>query len=84
MLRIIFEHRIKFLKQSDNIFDEFQVPGVTDTWNMIMERALEKNVILVPGKAFMCDPSVPCHYMRAAFSVVTPEKMDIVREILLF
>ena len=41
-----------------------------------MERALKKDVILVPGKAFMCDPSTPCQYMRAAFSVVTPEKMD--------
>ncbi|XP_042218767.1 kynurenine/alpha-aminoadipate aminotransferase, mitochondrial-like [Homarus americanus] len=53
-----------------------KVPKVPDTWDMIMERALQKNVILVPGKAFMCDPSLPCNYMRAAFSVVTPEMMD--------
>ena len=30
MLRIIFEHRIKFLKQSDNIFDEFHFFGEFD------------------------------------------------------
>ncbi|KAK7067538.1 hypothetical protein SK128_028277 [Halocaridina rubra] len=53
-----------------------KVPAVIDTWDMIMKRALEKNVILVPGKAFMCDPSTPCQYMRAAFSVITQEKMD--------
>ncbi|XP_071512463.1 kynurenine/alpha-aminoadipate aminotransferase, mitochondrial-like isoform X2 [Panulirus ornatus] len=53
-----------------------KVPRVPDTWDMIMERALEKNVILVPGKAFMCDPSLPCQYMRAAFSVITPEQME--------
>lgn len=53
-----------------------KVPGVIDTWDMILERALKKNVILVPGKAFMCDPSASCQYMRAAFSVITPEKMD--------
>ncbi|XP_068230473.1 kynurenine/alpha-aminoadipate aminotransferase, mitochondrial-like [Palaemon carinicauda] len=53
-----------------------KVPGVIDTWDMILERALKKDVILVPGKAFMCNPATPCQYMRAAFSVVTPEKMD--------
>ncbi|XP_045597418.1 kynurenine/alpha-aminoadipate aminotransferase, mitochondrial isoform X4 [Procambarus clarkii] len=53
-----------------------KVSGVYDTWDMILERALTKNVILVPGKAFMCDTSAPSQYMRAAFSVVTPEAMD--------
>ncbi len=28
------------------------VPGVSETWDMIMERALEKKVMLLPGKAF--------------------------------
>lgn len=28
---------------------------VNDTWDMIMKRALDKNVMLVPGKAFMVD-----------------------------
>lgn len=47
-----------------------------ETWDMILKRALKKDVILVPGRAFMCDPTAPCSYMRAAFSIVTPEKMD--------
>ncbi|XP_042889003.1 kynurenine/alpha-aminoadipate aminotransferase, mitochondrial-like isoform X1 [Penaeus japonicus] len=53
-----------------------KVPGVKETWDMILKRALKKDVILVPGRAFMCDPTAPCSYMRAAFSIVTPEKMD--------
>ena len=28
---------------------------VPDTWDMIMKRALDANVMLVPGKAFMVD-----------------------------
>lgn len=53
-----------------------KAPKVLDTWDMIMKRALTKNVILVPGKAFMCDGSKPSQYMRAAFSMVPEEKMD--------
>ncbi|MPC54725.1 Kynurenine/alpha-aminoadipate aminotransferase, mitochondrial [Portunus trituberculatus] len=53
-----------------------KVPKIHDTWDMILERALTKNVILVPGKAFMCDSSKPSQYMRAAFSIVSPENMD--------
>lgn len=49
---------------------------MSETWEMILNRALKKDVILVPGRAFMCDPTRPCSYMRAAFSIVTPEKMD--------
>ena len=36
---------------------------VEDTWDMIMNRALEKNVMLVPGKAFMVD-QVSCRIVR--------------------
>lgn len=53
-----------------------KVPKVLDTRDMIMKRALTKNVMLVPGSAFMCDNSKPSQYMRAAFSLMPPEKMD--------
>ncbi|KAK3858453.1 hypothetical protein Pcinc_035358 [Petrolisthes cinctipes] len=54
-----------------------KVNNVPDTWDMILERALKKNVILLPGKAFMCDQSQPSTFMRAAFSLITPEQMNI-------
>ncbi|CAL4121765.1 unnamed protein product, partial [Meganyctiphanes norvegica] len=53
-----------------------RVPGVQDTWSMIMDNAVEAGVILVPGKAFMTDTNKPCQYMRAAFSLAAPEKID--------
>ena len=49
---------------------------VDDTWDMIMKRALEKNVMLVPGQAFLVDQvripvSWPClassEYVETAF-----------------
>ena len=27
-----------------------KVPGIRDTWQMIMERAMQKNIMLMPGK----------------------------------
>lgn len=47
-----------------------------------MERGLKKNVILVPGKAFYVNPNGTSNYLRAAFSLATPEKMDLVRILL--
>ena len=56
---------------------------VEDTKAMIMERALPKDIILLPGQAFMTDPNKASPFMRAAFSLATPEKMDIVSFFLL-
>lgn len=49
---------------------------VSDTRPMIMDRALKKDVILLPGREFMTDPSQPCPYMRASFSLASPENID--------
>jgi len=53
-----------------------KILGVKDTHPMIMQRALKKDVILLPGREFMTDPSKPCPYVRAAFSLATPENID--------
>ncbi|KAB7505456.1 Kynurenine/alpha-aminoadipate aminotransferase, mitochondrial, partial [Armadillidium nasatum] len=55
-----------------------KVPELKDTWDMIMVRGLKKNVILVPGKAFSTNLDEPSNYMRASFSLATPEKMELV------
>lgn len=51
-----------------------------DTWDMIMERAMEKNVMLLPGKAFSTEPEKNCKYLRAAYSVAPVDKMDVAFE----
>ncbi|CAL1591340.1 unnamed protein product [Knipowitschia caucasica] len=53
-----------------------KLKGITDTQQLIQEKALEKEVLLVPGGVFMIDSSEPCPYVRAAFSLSSPEKMD--------
>ncbi|KAJ8390305.1 hypothetical protein AAFF_G00108740 [Aldrovandia affinis] len=53
-----------------------RLKGIADTQQLIMERALEKEVLLVPGGAFNINSSAPCPYVRAAFSLSTPEQMD--------
>lgn len=54
-----------------------KVNGINDTWTMIMKRAMKKNVMLLPGKAFLPDPSRPCPYMRATFSVAPEADFDV-------
>ncbi|KAK5875727.1 hypothetical protein CesoFtcFv8_026775 [Champsocephalus esox] len=53
-----------------------QLKGIADTQQLIMEKALEKEVLLVPGGVFMINSSDPCPYVRAAFSLSTPEQID--------
>lgn len=53
-----------------------KVVGVEDTFSMIMEKALNKEVVVVPGRHFAVDRTKPSPYMRAAFSLASEEKMD--------
>uniref|UniRef100_A0A3B3T5Y8 Kynurenine/alpha-aminoadipate aminotransferase, mitochondrial n=2 Tax=Paramormyrops kingsleyae TaxID=1676925 RepID=A0A3B3T5Y8_9TELE len=53
-----------------------KLKGISDTQKLIMEKALEKEVLLVPGGVFNIDSSLPCPYVRAAFSLSTPQQID--------
>jgi len=53
-----------------------RVPGLTSTWDMTMTRGLERNIMLMPGRAFQPDADKPCQYLRAAFSIAPEEKFD--------
>ncbi|ROL46732.1 Kynurenine/alpha-aminoadipate aminotransferase, mitochondrial [Anabarilius grahami] len=53
-----------------------KLKGIKDTQRLIMERALEKEVLLVPGGVFNINSSDPCPYVRAAFSLSTPQQID--------
>uniref|UniRef100_A0A8D0HVJ8 Kynurenine/alpha-aminoadipate aminotransferase, mitochondrial n=1 Tax=Sphenodon punctatus TaxID=8508 RepID=A0A8D0HVJ8_SPHPU len=49
---------------------------VSDTQQLIMEKALEKEVLLVTGGAFNISSSDPSSYVRASFSLSSPHQMD--------
>lgn len=61
---------------SAGMFLWIKLKGTADTQQLIMEKALEKEVLLVPGGVFMINSSEPCPYVRAAFSLSTPEQID--------
>ncbi|KAK2527586.1 Aadat [Columba guinea] len=54
-----------------------KIKGVSDTQQLIMEKALQKEVLLVPGGAFNIDSSEPSPYVRASFSLSSPAQMDL-------
>ncbi|KAG7461963.1 hypothetical protein MATL_G00196690 [Megalops atlanticus] len=53
-----------------------KLKGVADTQQLITEKALQKEVLLVPGGVFNINSSDPCPYVRAAFSLSTPQQID--------
>ncbi|XP_020853523.1 kynurenine/alpha-aminoadipate aminotransferase, mitochondrial [Phascolarctos cinereus] len=53
-----------------------KIKGVSDTKQLVMEKALQKEVLLVPGDAFSIDNSKPSSYVRTSFSLSSPEQMD--------
>ncbi|XP_053315755.1 kynurenine/alpha-aminoadipate aminotransferase, mitochondrial isoform X2 [Spea bombifrons] len=61
---------------SAGMFLWMKVNGVSDTHQMIMLKAISNEVLLVPGSAFNIDNSEPSSYVRASFSLSSPEKID--------
>ncbi|KAJ6650198.1 hypothetical protein lerEdw1_013527 [Lerista edwardsae] len=53
-----------------------KIKGVSDTQELIMKKALEKEVLLVPGSAFNINSSSPSSYVRASFSLSSPSQID--------
>ncbi|XP_042875444.1 kynurenine/alpha-aminoadipate aminotransferase, mitochondrial-like [Penaeus japonicus] len=53
-----------------------KVLGVKDTEGLLLERGVARNILLVPGKGFTTKRDLPCQYMRASYSTITPEQMD--------
>ena len=52
---------------------------VDDTWDMLLERGVAKNIMLLPGHAFIPSKSssFTSPYMRAAFSIAEEKNFDI-------
>ncbi|XP_011690957.1 PREDICTED: kynurenine/alpha-aminoadipate aminotransferase, mitochondrial-like [Wasmannia auropunctata] len=57
-----------------------KVPGIKNTWKMIMQRGVTEGVIMAPGAAFMRDTSKPCNAIRASFTKASYEEMDLALE----
>ena len=55
-----------------------KVPGVKDTQQMVMDHGLANDVLVVPGSYFMINSSLPTSYIRVAFSITMPDRMEVV------
>ncbi|XP_021025392.1 kynurenine/alpha-aminoadipate aminotransferase, mitochondrial isoform X2 [Mus caroli] len=53
-----------------------KVKGISDTKQLIEEKAIEREVLFVPGNGFFIDGSAPTSFFRASFSLATPAQMD--------
>ncbi|XP_054845972.1 kynurenine/alpha-aminoadipate aminotransferase, mitochondrial-like [Eublepharis macularius] len=58
------------------LFLWIKIKGISDTYEMITKKALERGVSLLPGNGFMIDSSKPSPYVRASFSFASPDQMD--------
>jgi kynurenine/2-aminoadipate aminotransferase len=61
---------------SAGMFVWLKLNGIADTKALIEDKAQKKEVLLVPGCFFMTDSSLPCQYVRACFSISTPDRID--------
>ncbi|KAF9429111.1 hypothetical protein BGZ76_001798 [Entomortierella beljakovae] len=61
------------------MFVWFELKGIKDASDLILNKAVEKKVLLVPGIDFYCHPEEtgPSPYVRASFSNVSEEQMDL-------
>lgn len=53
-----------------------KLKGISDTKQLIEEKAQKKEVLLVPGYTFMPDQSKPCSFVRASFSLASEQQMN--------
>ncbi|XP_053114502.1 kynurenine/alpha-aminoadipate aminotransferase, mitochondrial isoform X2 [Hemicordylus capensis] len=70
------KHLAEWHTPTAGMFLWIKLKGVSDTQELIMKKALEKQVLLVPGRAFNINSSDPSSYVRASFSLSSPMQID--------
>ncbi|KAG0005726.1 hypothetical protein BGZ65_010318 [Modicella reniformis] len=68
-----------WVEPNAGMFVWFTLKGIEDSFDLILNKAMEKKVLLVPGIEFYCHPekSGPSQCVRASFSNVTEQDMDL-------
>uniref|UniRef100_A0A8D1V317 Kynurenine/alpha-aminoadipate aminotransferase, mitochondrial n=1 Tax=Sus scrofa TaxID=9823 RepID=A0A8D1V317_PIG len=54
-----------------------KIKCMNDVRKLIEEKAMKKEIFMLPGYHFYFDSSAPCPYFRASFSLASPEQMDM-------
>ncbi|OXU19156.1 hypothetical protein TSAR_003692 [Trichomalopsis sarcophagae] len=70
----------EFSVPSAGFFLWITVPGIQDTWKMVMQRGVTHGVLVAPGAAFMANPSEPCNAIRVSFAKASHKEMNLALE----
>jgi 2-aminoadipate transaminase len=84
MMELLDKHlapKITYQKVEGGLFIWCKLPEHVDMMDYC-KRAVQKNVAIVPGNAFLIDEAEPCSYFRVNFSTPTDEQMVKGMEIL--
>ncbi|KAK6637666.1 hypothetical protein RUM44_008088 [Polyplax serrata] len=54
-----------------------KVKGIPDTKNLVCNECIKEGVMFVMGHAYYMEKDKACQYVRACFSLATPEQIDI-------
>ncbi|XP_012626110.2 kynurenine/alpha-aminoadipate aminotransferase, mitochondrial-like [Microcebus murinus] len=54
-----------------------KIKGISDVKQLIEEKAIKKEVLMLPGNGFYVDSSAPRPYVRVSYSLASPEQMDV-------
>lgn len=79
MLRAAHKHLTglaEFNTPNSGMFMWIKVKGIEDSFHLINEHAVASKVLLLPGRSFLPRDGKPTAYVRASYSVATPEMMD--------
>ncbi|KAF7992079.1 hypothetical protein HCN44_001404 [Aphidius gifuensis] len=66
-----------FEKPEAGMFLWIKVRGIKDTWNMLMKRGIKHGILMTPGAAFLIDSSMSSNAIRASFSRINYEEMEL-------
>jgi len=80
MMKYLQKHLAEYAEWSApeaGMFFWIRLKGVDDTEELIRRRALEKEIIMLPGGVFDVCPSEKSPFIRASFSVATENDMDV-------
>ncbi|XP_045408462.1 kynurenine/alpha-aminoadipate aminotransferase, mitochondrial-like isoform X1 [Lemur catta] len=53
-----------------------KIKGISDVKQLIEEKAIKKEVLMLPGNGFYVDNSAPRPYVRVSYSLASAEQMD--------
>lgn len=72
---------VNFNEPTSGMFIWMKVRDIGDTTKLIYEKALNQEVLLLPGSAFFVNQNDPNPFVRVSYSLCTPEQIEIVRTI---